>query len=91
MSISQPCVVYRCSRQDEMYLYLRSGFAPESLPQALRARLGALTEVMQLTLSPERPLARADVSAVIERLRDVGYYLQLPPAAGINAHLYFGD
>jgi len=42
------CVVYRCSRQDQMYLYLREGFALADVPEALRQRTGRLSEVMRL-------------------------------------------
>lgn len=74
-----------------MYLYLRVGLEPESLPEALRRRIGRLTRVMELELHSGRPLARADVGRVLEQLETHGYYLQLPPNGQIEAHLYFGD
>ena len=83
------CTIYRCSKQAEMYLYLRAGFSPDKLPEALVKRAGRLTQVMDLDLVPERKLARVDVRKVMERLTADGWYLQLPP--DINAHLYFGD
>ena len=89
MSLS--CVIYRCSKQAEMYLYLRAGFKPEDLPPPLLQRTGRLTQVMQLELTPGRKLARVDATRVAEQLRDPGYYLQLPPDGHINGHLYFGD
>ncbi len=85
------CLVYRCTRQAEMYLYLRSDVAPDSLPEALRQRTGRLIEVMKLELTPQRKLARADAAKVIERLAADGFYLQMPPHAQIDPHLYFGD
>jgi uncharacterized protein YcgL (UPF0745 family) len=85
------CRVYRCARQAEMYLYVRADLAVDALPDALRARTGRLTEVMALNLSPQRKLARVDVARVIEQLREPGYYLQMPPAQTIDAHLHFGD
>lgn len=85
------CRVYRCTRQPEMYLYVRDGLKPEQLPEALLARTGRLTEVMRLQLGPERTLARVDVNKVIEQLGGPGYFLQLPPPEIINAHLHFGD
>jgi uncharacterized protein YcgL (UPF0745 family) len=86
-----PCRVYRCSKQDEMYLYLREGFKPEDLPPPLLQHVGRLTEVMKLELTPQRKLARADAAAVAAKLRETGYYLQLPPDGHIKAHLHFGD
>lgn len=85
------CVVYRCSRQAELYLYLREDLSPEVLPEALRARTGRLTEVMRLSLHPERRLARVEVSRVIAALAGPGWYLQLPPDGQIHGHLDDGD
>ena len=89
--MSTECLIYRCAKQEEMYLYLRTGFTPEQLPEALLRRTGRLTQVMQLTLTPERKLARVEVARVIERLAADGWYLQMPPNAQLNPHLHFGD
>ena len=85
------CVVYRCSKQQEMYLYLRAGLAPETLPEPLLMRTGRLTEVMQLELTPERKLARVDVNRVIEQLAGPGFFLQMPPAGHIQVVLNEGE
>lgn len=85
------CVVYRCGRQDEMYLYLRKDLSEQDLPPALRERSGRLSEVMKLHLHPQRRLARCDVEQVMAQLQHQGYYLQLPPEGAIRAHLHFGD
>jgi uncharacterized protein len=89
--MSLDCVVYRCARQPELYLYLRAGLAPAELPEALRRRTGALTQVMALSLSPTRKLARVDAARVIAALERDGYYLQLPPDGLVAGHLQFGD
>lgn len=89
MSIA--CAIYRCSRQEEMYLYLRADLQPEDLPEALRRITGRLSRVMELQLTPERRLARVEVARVIEKLGEAGYYLQLPPDGHLKPHLYFGD
>lgn len=85
------CEIYRCSKQDEMYLYLRSGLLPDKLPGALLKLTGRLTKVMQLSLTPERKLARADAAAVRARLEADGFFLQMPPAGHIKAHLNDAD
>lgn len=85
------CVVYRCSKQQEMYLYLRVGFAPEALPEPLLVRTGRLTQVMELVLSPDRKLARVDVNRVIEQLAGPGFYLQLPPNGQVQVVLNEGE
>ena len=85
------CVVYRCGKQAEMYLYLRADFELEDVPEALRQRMGSVTQVMELHLSAERKLARADVKVVMQTLSEQGYYLQMPPDGRIAAQLYRGD
>lgn len=85
------CVVHRCSKQNEMYLYVRANLKADELPAGLLARTGQLTPVMNLSLSPERKLARVEVEKVIEKLRGQGYYLQMPPNGRIEAKLYAGD
>lgn len=74
-----------------MYLYLRAELKPDALPPALLQRTGQLTQVMELTLTPARKLARVDVGKVTAQLQATGYFLQLPPDGHINGHLYFGD
>lgn len=85
------CRVYRCSKQDEMYIYLRQDFPEEEIPETLRSRLGRLTEVMQLELTPSRKLARVDVAEVMSTLQQEGFFLQMPPAGQLNTRLHFGD
>jgi len=85
------CTIYRCSRQEEMYLYLRADLDPATLPEALLRLTGSLTRVMELALSPQRKLARVDVAKVLEQLGGPGYFLQMPPDGHLKPHLYFGD
>lgn len=85
------CLIYRCGKQDEMYLYVRSDLKLDSLPEPLIKHVGKLTQVMTLSLSPERKLARVDVTQVLQKLAEAGYYLQMPPDGHIKGHLHFGD
>lgn len=84
------CVIYRCSKQDQMYLYLRAEAAPESLPEALRRMTGSLSQVMRLTIDQDRKLARAETATVLQKIAEQGYYLQMPPNGQINAKINFG-
>lgn len=85
------CAVYRCSRQDEMYVYLPQEQDIEQLPEGLLKQTGRLSKAMDLELTPEKRLARADVTKVIEQIASKGFYLQMPPSDHINGHLHFGD
>lgn len=73
------CHVYRSRLRPDTYVYLSEKDGFDALPEALRLRLGVLEPVMELELTPERRLARADAVMVIEALRTRGCYLQLPP------------
>lgn len=77
------CIVYRCSKKQEMYLFLPHSNDPEAhlqqLPEGLVSMTGSLSEVMQLELGPERKLARANVTEVIKAIREQGFYIQMPP------------
>ncbi len=89
--MSTDCTVYRCGRQGEMYLYLRADLKPEDLPEGLLRLTGKLTRAMQLSLAPERRLARVDIAQVLEKLAAPGYYIQMPPDGILKANLHFGD
>ncbi len=51
----------------------------ENLPEALLMLTGKLEQAMELDLTPERKLARADVVEVMQSLEEKGFYLQIPP------------
>ncbi len=72
-----------------MYLYLTGEEGFDDVPDALRFSFGEPVFVMELELSLERQLARADIVVVMQSLKDEGFYLQMPPK--LNPDLYFGD
>jgi uncharacterized protein len=76
---AQRCFIYKSPRKPDTYVYLRAADDFGRLPPALAESLGALVFVMELELSPQRRLARADAARVIEALDQHGFYLQLPP------------
>lgn len=77
------CVIYRCSKKQEMYLYVPDKEDQDDLlkdlPDGLEKITGRLERVMELDLTPERKLARANANDVIAALQDKGFYLQSPP------------
>lgn len=73
------CKVYRCSKKDEMYLYVDSREELSRVPEALVSQLGNITLVMTMLISTEKKLARADSAKVLAEIEDKGFYLQLPP------------
>lgn len=83
------CWVYRSPRKQEMYLYLADEDAFDKVPEALLESFGEPILVIELELSPERPLAREDVNAVMANLDDQGFHLQMPPQ--LQPELYHGN
>lgn len=76
------CVIYRCSKKDEMYLFLPDSDREDirqDLPDELLLITGRLEKVMQLELTPDTKLARADAKKVMTALEQQGFYLQMPP------------
>jgi uncharacterized protein len=41
---------------------------------------------MELSLSPQHPLAREDVNLAMENLRTQGFHLQMPPKQQVDLH-----
>lgn len=78
--LQQRCFIYKSSRKTDAYLYVVEAGEFGTVPATLREMLGRLEFVMELQLTPERKLARADAAQVIDALSAQGYYLQLPPA-----------
>ncbi len=76
--------IYKSLRKDDTYVFLaaRDDFA--LLPESLRARLGELRYVLEVALTPQRALARADPALVRENLAARGFHLQLPPGNGVD-------
>lgn len=75
------CFVYKSQRRDDTYVYLREESGFSALPAGLVDRLGTLIFVIELDLSPQRKLARENVTLVMENLLAKGYHLQLPAIA----------
>lgn len=79
--------VYKSQRKADTYVYLanRDDFA--RLPEPLRSRLGELVFVLDVVLTPDRKLARADVRTVRENLAAYGFHVQLPPPPAEDGRL----
>ena len=75
------CQVFRSSRKQEMYLYVDKSRGLQDIPDALMAQFGEPTPVMVLLLTREKKLARANVAAVLDDIKEQGFYLQMPPTA----------
>ena len=71
--------IYKSLRKPDTYVYLRKRDDFAVLPEPVRSPLGELVFVMDLALTPERKLARADAEVVRLNLQTQGFHLQFPP------------
>ena len=74
------CVVYKGTQKSGTYLFVNCDSDFSQVPSDLLEALGTLEKVMNLELSPDQTLARADSETVRQQLRNKGFYLQLPPS-----------
>ena len=73
--------VFRSPRREGMYVYIPRDNSPEELPASLLEYFGRPAHALDLVLTPERKLARADVTDVIAAIDEQGFYLQMPPSS----------
>ena len=71
--------VFRSPREEGLYLYVDRKEGLSRVPDTLLQRFGTPESALLLTLTPDRTLARADATKVLEAIREQGFYLQLPP------------
>ena len=70
------CSIYKSPRKNEMYLYVLKADGLERVPEGLLPFFGTPVHAFDLVLSPERKLAREDITKVLENLDNQGYHLQ---------------
>lgn len=75
-----PCTVYRSSKRDELFLYVKHKQNLSELPKPLIDSLGDLELVMNLLLTDGKKLSRVDAQEVLNSLEEQGYFLQMPPS-----------
>jgi len=73
------CEIYRSSKKDQTYLYVKSPIDRDELPDALLSVLGELSLVMELEITGDTKLATEDSTLVIAEVGEKGFYLQMPP------------
>lgn len=73
------CDIYRSTKKQDMYLYVKKEDGLERVPEALLELFGKPEHSMTMLLTPEKKLARTTSENVLAALDDQGFYLQLPP------------
>ena len=75
--------VYRSSKKVDTYLLVPMEEALSRVPEALFEHFGEAIFSFQFTLGSDRRMPRIDARDLNRKLREVGYYLQLPPPAEV--------
>lgn len=76
------CSIYKGRRSRDTYLFVPAKDDFSAVPKSVLEAMGPLEHVMDLVLTPTRPLARVDSVTVMRRLLTQGCYVQLPPRDG---------
>ena len=79
------CYIYRCSRKEDLYIYLSEKDDFSCVPAEIMRALGMTEFTMELELTPDRKLARENAATVRKNLSDKGFHLQLPGGESIEA------
>lgn len=73
------CYIYKSLKKADTYVFLGEKDRFAQIPKSLQDLLGKLDFVMKLDLAERDKLAYADPKQVIQKIKDDGFYLQLPP------------
>ena len=71
--------VYKSQRKQDTFVYLAKRDDFSRLPPSLELALAPFAFVLEVALTAERRLARADAAQVRQSLSEQGFYLQMPP------------
>ena len=72
------CFIYRCNLKPDMYIYLAEEDEFDCVPREIFDTLGIVEFSMELELTPDKKLAREDITTVISNLKEYGFHIQLP-------------
>lgn len=79
------CYIYRCSRKEDMYIYLAEEDDFSRVPAEIMRGLGIAEFSLELEITPDTRLAREDVSTVMKNLEEKGFHLQLPRNTAVES------
>ncbi|MEC7377122.1 MAG: YcgL domain-containing protein [Pseudomonadota bacterium] len=70
--------VFRSSKKNDTYVFVRRDQKWEDLPEGLRTIFGQPIHSMDLLLTPDKKLARTSGKQVLEAIEQKDFYLQMP-------------
>ena len=72
------CSVHKSLKKDETYLFIPTTTELSDLPPELLKILGQTEKVMDLTLTPEKKMARGSAESILNEISEQGFHLQMP-------------
>ncbi len=78
MSDKTICDIYRSPKKEGLYLYVPKAKGLSDVPEPLLTMFGKPELAFTLVLTPEKKLAKEDITKVLSGLSEKGYFLQLP-------------
>lgn len=72
------CFVYRSSKKEGLYVYVREKNMLEKLPAALQQEMGQAEYAMSIELSESKKLNTEDPVHVMQNLETHGFHVQMP-------------
>ncbi len=72
------CYIYRCSRKQDLYIYITEKDDFSCVPADIMRSLGIIEFALELELTADSKLARENASSVMKNLHAKGFHLQLP-------------
>ena len=79
------CFIYRCTRKQDLYIYLAEKDDFSRVPAEIVNGLGITEFSMELEITPDTNLAKENVSTVMENLEQKGFHLQLPSNTSVDS------
>lgn len=84
------CSIYKSAKKPDTYLYVPYDSKFEDLPEGLIQVWGTPELVMHLDLNERESLALCDIEEVKSKVKEEGYFLQMPPTEEDIARLIAG-
>lgn len=79
------CYIYRCSKKEDLYIYLAEKDDFSKVPAGVMYGLGMTEFAMELELTQDKKLSKEDTITVLRNLEDKGFHLQLPGNTSVES------
>ena len=72
------CDIYKGKRKQDHYLFLPADASLDEIPESILQLLGEIQHVMKIDITSDTHLAQSEPDAVLEMIKEKGFYIQLP-------------